>query len=100
MIHPSLRIPMEPISGICRQYRVRELAVFGSALRREFTSESDVDMLVEYEPDAPVTFITLSRMQRELSAAIGRPVDLVTKGGLKPLIRDEILSQAEVLYAA
>jgi len=100
MIDQRLRVPREAIESLCRRYQVRELAVFGSAVKGALRSDSDVDLLVEYEPEAPVTFITLSRMQRELSELIGRPVDLVPKGGLKPLIRDEVLSSAEVIYAA
>jgi hypothetical protein len=100
MVRNNLHLPMDTIRAICERYQVRELSVFGSALRNDFLPDSDVDILVECEPEAKVTLITMSRMQRELSAIIGRPVDLVPKDGLKPLIRDEVLSGAEVLYAA
>jgi uncharacterized protein len=90
-----LHIPIEGIPSVCRRYQVRELAVFGSVLRPDHCPESDVDMLVTFQPAARVTFTTLARMQRELEALLGRKVDLVPKDGLKPVIRDE-----RVLYAA
>ncbi|MBW2011809.1 MAG: nucleotidyltransferase domain-containing protein, partial [Deltaproteobacteria bacterium] len=62
--------------------------------------DSDVDILVEFEPDAQVGFIILGRMQRELSELLHRPVDLVPKNGLKPEIRETVLSSAEVIHAA
>ncbi|HEY66697.1 MAG TPA: nucleotidyltransferase family protein [Thermoflexia bacterium] len=96
----NLDLPVEKIRMLCRRYRVRELALFGSALRDDFEAESDVDLLVEFEPEAQVGFMTLARMQRELSDVLHRPVDLVPKGGLKPKIRQAVLSSAEVLYAA
>ena len=76
------------------------MAVFGSALRRDFGPESDVDILVEFESSARVGFLALARASRELSEIIGRRVDLVPQGGLKPLIRDEVLAEAEVLFEA
>lgn len=100
MIHPNLELNIEPIRELCQRYRVRELALFGSAVREDFSAASDVDILVEFEPDAEVGFVTLSRMQRELSAILRRRVDLVPKNGLKPLIRESVLSSKEILYAA
>ena len=96
----NIDLPMDAIRTVCVKYRVRELALFGSALRADFRTESDFDLLVEFEPEAEVGFLTLARMQRELSAILGREVDLVPKGGLKPLIREDVLSSARVLYAA
>lgn len=90
----------QSIRELCHRYHVRELAIFGSALRLDFSETSDIDLLVEFEPEARVGFLTLSKMQRELSAIFHRPVDLVPKGGLKPKIRDEVLSNVQVLYAA
>ena len=71
------------IRELCRRYKVRELSLFGSAITKDFNSASDIDLLVEFEPEAQVGFITLSRMQRELSAILHRPVDLIPKGGGK-----------------
>lgn len=87
------------IRDLCHRYKVRELSLFGSAITKDFNLESDIDLLVEFEPEAEVGFMTLSKMQKELSAILHRPVDLVPKGGLKPVIRDAVLSSAKVLYA-
>jgi predicted nucleotidyltransferase len=95
-----LRISFEELTNFCRRYQVRELALFGSMLRQDYRSDSDVDLLVSFEPAARVTFLTLARMQRELEALLGRTVDLVPKDGLKPVIRDHVLATARVLYAA
>ena len=93
-------LPLREIEKLCRQYRVHELALFGSVLGDKFNAQSDVDLLVEFEPDAQVSFVTLSRMQRELSTLFHRRVDLVPKTGLKPRIRHAVLDTAEVVYAA
>ncbi len=77
-----------------------ELSVFGSALGPDFKVDSDIDLLVSFKPEAEIGLIGLLRLQRELSETIGRKVDLVPKDGLKPLLRDRILTQARVLYAA
>jgi hypothetical protein len=91
---------LRAIKELCGRYRVHELSVFGSALREDFRMDSDIDLLVEFEPEARVGFITLSKMQRELSAILNRTVDLVPKGGLKSKIRESVISSAKVLYAA
>ena len=95
-----LQISPEELTDFCRRYQVRELALFGSMLGPDFDSSSDVDRLVTFEPAARVTFLTLARMQRELEALLGRPVDLIPKDGLKPVIRNQVLATARVLYAA
>jgi predicted nucleotidyltransferase len=92
-------LPIEEMKALCKRYGVRELALFGSALRKN-VSAHDIDLLVEFEPDAEVGFMTLARMQRELSEVLNRKVDLVPKEGLKPLLRDSVLSSAKVLYEA
>jgi predicted nucleotidyltransferase len=91
---------MEPIIELCRLYKVRELAVFGSVPRDSFHSDSDVDLLVEFDKEAQVGFMTLARLERELSMLLERGVDLIPKGGLKPGIRETILAEARILYAA
>jgi len=95
-----LHISSEELTNFCRRYQVRELALFGSMLGPGFDSDSDVDLLVSFEPAARITFLTLARMQRELEAIMGRPVDLVPRDGLKPIIRSQVLASARVLYAA
>ena len=96
----QITIPQDRIVEFCRRNHVRSLALFGSALRKDFDPQSDMDLLVEFEPEAHVGFLALSRMQRELSTLLGRPVDLVPRDGLKPVLREEVLSSAEMLYAA
>jgi predicted nucleotidyltransferase len=100
MAKPKIDIPADEIAAFCRRHHIRSLSLFGSVLREDFHSDSDADVLVEFEPDAQVGFITLSRMQRELAELLQRPVDLVPKEGLKPKIREAVLSSAEVVYAA
>ena len=100
MARPKIEIPKDSIADFCRRYHVHRLALFGSVLRDDFRSDSDVDVLVEFEPDAQIGFIALSRMQRELSNLLQRPVDLVLQDGLKPRIREAVLSNSEVVYAA
>jgi len=92
--------PKEALADVCRQYQVKELSVFGSVLRDDFRADSDIDLLVEFEPQARVGFLTLTRLGRDLSALLKRPVDVIPKGGLKPQIRAEVLAHAEVLFAA
>jgi hypothetical protein len=77
---------------------VRRLALFGSVLRENYSAASDIDVLVEFEPDAPIGFLALGRMRRELEALFDRPVDLVPQDGLKPWIRDDVLASADVIY--
>ena len=95
-----LDLPLDEIAALCRRYQVRELSLFGSALRDDFRRDSDLDLLVLFEPEAQVGFMALGRMERELETILGRKVDLVPKEGLKPIIRDEVLASAQVLYAA
>jgi len=96
----SVAIPEQTLVELCRRYRVRRLSLFGSVLREDFGPQSDVDMLVEFEPDAEIGFLTLSRMARELSGLLGRPVDLVPRNSLKPLLREAVLREEKVIYAS
>lgn len=95
-----LNISADDIQRFCQRYQIRELALFGSVLRNDFRIDSDIDVLVEFEPEAQIGLRALSRMQRELSTIFHRPVDLVTKTGLKPKIRQIILNNMQVLYAS
>ena len=94
-------IPKEEIAAFCRRNHIRRMALFGSVLRDDFTPESDVDVLVEFEPSQTpgLEFIT---MQDELSEILGRQVDMYTFGGIESsrnwLLREEILNSAEVQY--
>ncbi|MBN1259369.1 MAG: nucleotidyltransferase family protein [Anaerolineae bacterium] len=95
-----LTISQEQLAALCRRHHVQRLALFGSALREDFRPESDIDLLVTFEPDAEIGFLALGRLRRELETLFGRPVDLVPQDGLKPRIRDSVLVSAELLYAA
>jgi len=92
-------IPLEIIGQICRKYRVRELSVFGSVLRTDFNIESDIDLLVDFQPNHGLGFIEYLQCQDELSGVFGRRIDLVQKAGLKHALRDEILRSRRVIYA-
>ena len=96
----AIEIPQDQIVDFCRRFYVSRLALFGSVLGSDFGSDSDVDVLVAFEPDAQVGFLMLSRMQRELSQILSHSVDLVPETGLKSLIRDEVISNSQVIYAA
>jgi len=78
---------------------VRELSVFGSAVREDFGADSDVDVLIDIAPEARVGLIALQRMRDELARIFGRPVDLLTKNGINRHIRDDILRDAQVIHA-
>jgi len=93
-------LPVEAISECCRRFQVVELSVFGSVARGTAEPDSDVDFLVEFDPEAEVGLLTLARLTNELSDLLGRKVDVVPKNGLKPRIRDHVLAEARVLYAA
>jgi uncharacterized protein len=94
-------IPREKIAAFCKRWNVSEFSVFGSAIREDFRPDSDVDVMVVFEPDAPVGLFEMAHMQVELEALFGRPVDLVEKAGLRnPYRRREILKTAKVVYAA
>jgi len=97
----NLEVPRETLIEFCRRNRVRKLSFFGSVLREDFRPESDVDVLVEFESGAVVGFFALYDIEQELSRILGgRKVDVHTPGGLSRYIRDRVLAEAEVQYAA
>ena len=96
----KISIPKKPLRRFCEQYHVRRLALFGSAIRDDFGPDSDIDLLVLFEPGARVSFLTLGRMQRELSVMFNRRVDLVPQEGLKPIIRESVITTALEVYAS
>ena len=89
----------EKIVALCRKYRIRELSLFGSRVRGDFTDESDFDFLVEFSPDANIDLFEFSRIQIDLEGMVDKKVDLVPTKGLKWVIRDTVLSEAEIIYA-
>jgi hypothetical protein len=96
----KIDIPTSQIIELCRQYHVRELALFGSVLRDDFGPESDVDILIELEPEAHLGYQGFFRLQDELTTLLGREVDLFTPHSLKPFARDTAARSKTVVYAA
>jgi predicted nucleotidyltransferase len=95
------QIPNEWLAAFCRKWRVREISLFGSALRPDFGPDSDIDLLVELQPNHGLSLYDWVDMVAELEATFGRKVDLVSKRGLKnPIRREAILRTARLLYAA
>ena len=99
MMAHGIDIPRDRIEAFCRANGIRRLALFGSVLRDDFRPESDIDLLVEFQPGVQVG-LAFIRMQDELSAILGRKVDLNTPGSLSKYFRDEVLGEAEALYVA
>jgi predicted nucleotidyltransferase len=89
------------VEALCRRRGVKSLAVFGSAARGEVQAGSDVDLLIEFEPDAGVSLFQYQDIRDELEAIFGRPVDLASKGVLRnPYRRRTILRDLKTIYAA
>jgi predicted nucleotidyltransferase len=99
-INAKIKVPGEQIVAFCRRHQIRWLAFFGSVLRDDFRPDSDVDVLIDFEPEAEPGLIGFISMMQELSNLLQHPVDLVLRDGLKPRIRDSVLNSAEVIYAA
>jgi hypothetical protein len=97
---PVLKVDRDALARVCARYHVTELSLFGSAARGALRPDSDIDLLVVFAEGAVVTLFTLIDLQTELSELLGRRVDLVPKGGLKPTLRSEVLAESRVLYAA
>jgi predicted nucleotidyltransferase len=85
------------IASFCRKHHIERLALFGSALRQDFRSDSDVDVLVDFEP-GHLPGLAFFAMEEELSEILGRKVDLNTPGFISPYFRDEVLAESEVQY--
>ncbi len=100
MIPEILQKSQNKIAEICRRYKIRELSLFGSQVRGDFSAQSDYDFLVDFNSEAKVGFIKLGRIQSELEEIVRTKVDLVPKDGLKPIIRRRVLAEAEILYAS
>ena len=94
----NLVIPKDKIADFCRRHHIRQLSVFGSALRGDFAPDSDVDVLVEFQV-GHVPGFSFFDMQDELSQLLGRKVELNTPNFLSRYFRDKVLKEAEVQYA-
>lgn len=100
MTTSRIDVPQDAIEAFCRKWQIRESALFGSVLRDDFHPESDVDVLVTFEPDSPWSLWDLIDMREELRELFGRGVDLVEKESLvNPFRRRAILSSQQVIYA-
>ena len=96
----DVQVDETTLSDLCGRYCVRELSLFGSAARGEMRPDSDIDILVEFLPDSSIDLVDYAGLMLDLSQLLGRKVDLVSKNGLKPLIRASVLAEARLLYAA
>jgi uncharacterized protein len=99
----AIDLPTDKIAEFCDHWKVIEFALFGSVLRNDFRLDSDIDVMVQFHPDAHPTFSTLDRMESELKTIFHRDIDLITRQGIETsrnyLRRQEILSSAQVIYA-
>jgi uncharacterized protein len=96
----GIQVDSASLAELCRRYGVKELSVFGSAARGEMAPESDVDIMVEFEPGVRTGLIKFETLIEALESLVGRRVDLVTRRGLKPWVRSQVLRDARVIYAA
>jgi predicted nucleotidyltransferase len=100
MKKPNIDTPQEKIAEFCRRHYIRRLALFGSVLRDDFTPDSDVDVLVEFEPGTRIGMIRLAGIELELSGILGRKVDMHTPGFISKYFRNQVLEEAEDQYVA
>ncbi len=100
MIPKILEKSKRKIAEICRKYQITELSLFGSQVRGDFSLDSDFDFLVEFAPEAEIGLITFGKIKIELEEIVRKEVDLVPKDGLKRAIKPQVLSEAEIVYAA
>ena len=98
-MNAQVNVPKDKVADFCRRNHIRRLAFFGSVLRDDFGPESDVDVLVEFEP-GHVPGLAFFAMEQELSELLGRKVDLNTPQFLSKYFRDRVIEEAEVQYAA
>lgn len=99
MIRHGIEIPKERLEAFCHANGIRRLALFGSILHDDFRPESDIDILVEFQPGVHVG-LAFVRIQDELSSLLGRKVDLNTPGSISKYFRDAVLHEAETVYVA
>lgn len=100
-MHESLKLDAATLARFCEQHHIRRLSLFGSQLKGTAGPESDIDLLVEFEPDAHTTLLDMAQMEIELSQRLGgRKVDVRTAEDLSRHFRDEVVRTAEVQYVA
>lgn len=97
----QIKIPKDKMAEFCRRNNIRKLSLFGSVLRDDFRPDSDVDVLVEFEPEAKFSLFEFVRIQEELEAILARKIDLVEASALRnPFRRYQIMKTKQVVYAA
>ena len=94
----AIDLPLDAIQAFCERHHIRKMMLFGSVLREDFRPDSDVDVLVEFEPDAKPTLFDLGGIQMDLQDLIGRAVDVGTPNMLSPYIKEKVLESAQVIY--
>jgi len=99
-MHRSLNLDQEALARFCRTHHIRKLSLFGSRLKGTARPDSDIDLLVEFDPAHIPSLIGIAGMEIELTEMVGSKVDLRTAGDLSRYFRDEVLRTAEVQYAA
>lgn len=97
---PGVSIDDERLQAFCSAYGIRRLGLFGSALRGQLRPDSDIDLLVEFEPDRTPGLLGIAQLELDLAELLGRSVDLRTLGDLSRYFRDEVAAQARTLYDA
>ncbi len=100
MNHHGIEITKEKIAEFCRHHHIRKLALFGSVLREDFRPDSDMDVLVEFEPGHTPGLLRIAELEIELSEMLGRKVDLRTPGDLSRYFREEVVRTSEVQFVA
>lgn len=98
--HLPVAINRDRLAEICRRYHVKELALFGSVLRDDFSDQSDIDVLCSLLPDSPTRGMEWIRLVLALEDLWGRRVDMVKPSLLDPLIRDQVLREAKPIYVS
>jgi uncharacterized protein len=99
-VSPKVSFDRQKVAELCRRYGVSELALFGSVLRDDFRTDSDVDVLVSFGPEAHPSLLELAELREDLKDLFGRDVDVVERAGIRnPFRRRTILSSAKVVYA-
>lgn len=99
-LRPGLTLDDAFVAAFAAAHGIRSLALYGSALRSDFTSDSDIDLLVEFHPGHTPGLLHLAQMELELEEALGRPVELRTPDDLSRHFRDSVMATARPLYAA
>lgn len=94
----QINLPIEDISDYCDTQAIQRLSLFGSVIRDDFSDESDVDLLVEYLPEATITLLDMASQEIALSSIIGRKVDLRTPNELSPYFRQSVVENAKKIY--